>query len=347
MRCEDEATGISPDEFRKMQSLTADLAGKIKHMERRGASLAIKVGRHMFASIEDVQQFVRLHMKGCYNVGVLSDFVSLLCRISVKNRATEDSAVARAVQGAKISLDPVEAAVLNSFSHVIPSCLSSTGSTMTSGTKPLPGIPSRESWSDPVAGRQVEIEREIHNERRVIEDRIAFLDDHAPEGAQLCRLLLAKSTNHWIAYSQFLDSFYQMTHLSWNIGATEAHYLTTGMGRQTFVSLRRHRVGGQDLVNSGTKELVFVRTLWAMLQAHAMMDEFVTKKFSGHHEMTDVVYSFVLGNRVSSIDIKKAQEAAAQAQVLVQYVEKDVARLLQKADLNPIARPNKKKNGSG
>ena len=338
---------VSLEAFVRLEEITRELTTKVKHMERRGASLAIKMGSHMFASVDDVRQFVREHMCGCHNVAVLSDFVYLLSRVNVKNRLGDDTAVTRAVQGSKIQLDPVEASVLNSFSISIPSCLSSTTGTLTSGTKPLPSIPTRESWSNPVAGRQMEIEREIYNERRVVEDRIEFLAGMSPHGAEVCRLMLIKAINHWIATSQFIDSFFHMCNLTYNLGEQDAHYLATAMMRQVFVALRRQRVAAQDLINSGDKEMIFVRTMWALLQSHAMMDEFVAKKISGHHEMTDVVYAFVLGNRVSSSDVKKTQESAAQAQALVQYVDKDLSRVLQKLELTPTARPNKKKNGNG
>jgi hypothetical protein len=284
-------------------SVLTEALERIRTLETRHTGTPVKIGTTTFANFADVKAFVALHIPKP-NFGVLSDMVIILQKLKTETE-TATTLIAAHAGARKLNLDVMEANIVISFSMLLPSILDRSREIVSSSNvHAIPAVKKYSEWTNSLVGLKAKMASEITNESLTITNRI-MVCDMSETARGIFTTMLATTQKHWQSTEQFVDN--QMLKLTGDYGLdeTEAWTLTTKGLREVFVQLRGLRSVAQDMLNSCTgKPEQFALAMWACLQAHQLMNEYIACGFIGHHTLASIRAEHILTHRVSPGDLK-------------------------------------------
>jgi hypothetical protein len=289
------------------------LAAKIKEMEAQLGNVTVHCGGQTFRSIEDCETFVIEHVPG-NTYAYFYDMISLLQRgwgekhVAVSDVWDKTYNMKRAGFTCK-----GEAVIFASMNTILPTCLGELTGKTSESTQPLPAIPTHGHWTSKggMLGRRRDINNGLTHIRSTLEHQRKHHFGGNLVGSSVVKELMSDSNSHWTHFQTMLDDFY--SEFSTSGTPAEAWRLTGMIGKTVLEAISLVRCIAADLSDLLTPVKRASRILWATLQAHRVMGEFVAAEFRNDPRVAPIVVLHLLENRVNKSEVE-AMEARLKAQ---------------------------------
>jgi hypothetical protein len=240
------------------------------------------------------------------------DLVSL-CQVATVDAATPEELVDKEHKTEKAGLtDPTFAVVFHSFSLTLPFALGSSAAKTKASAHTLPAFPTYESF----AGTGAELDGGAKMLKQAVEDKMSPLQDSISETGMSAKAetlglrLLANTQTHLDKLLTFMQEEYGRQGASSTLLAARKWEVVTKLIRILFNAVKKVRSGpAMASIKTVTAPRVAARILWATLQAHRVLDEFVAKGFRLHPDISPVLTSHLLEICAFREDIDKLRNA--------------------------------------
>ena len=274
--------GFAESMEKKMDRLTQQVAGQ-----------GVEVGDCRFNCLLDVETWMASHLKNVEAYGVFWDVVVALCSVPKAN-VEFDSVMAnkKAVEAGKFS-SVWNARHFSSFQTTFPPVLFTSASS--SG---LSAIQYRNKWtSKGQSGVKHDILEGVKRASEALKKEIRNLVAPGSEAALLAEAMHSASVSFVRAWISEMDSLYE-DFVNGGMKGQAAWELCLLLTKAMFAKVRDARAIALD---STTPSVM----LWASLQAHKIMQEFIQHDFRNHpHFAAVIVQTYILGNSgMTSADV--------------------------------------------
>ena len=261
------------------------MENRIDWLTQQVAGNGVEVGDCQFNCLLDVETWMSTHLKNTEAYGVFWDVVVALCSVPKAN-VEYDSVMAnkKAVEAGKFS-SVWNARHFSSFQTTYPPILFTSASS--SG---LSAIQYRNKWtSKGQSGVKHDILEGVKRASEALKKEIRNLVAPGSEAALLAEAMLSTSVAFVWAWISELDSLYE-DFVNEGMKGQGAWDLCLLLTKAMFAKLRDARAIALD---STTPSVM----LWASLQAHKVMEEFIQHYFCNHpHFAAVIVQTRILGN---------------------------------------------------
>jgi hypothetical protein len=145
------------------------------------------------------------------------------------------------------------------------------------------------------------------------------------DGGGVAKELLTKSYAHWTHFHTMLDDFYN--EFAVNGSAADAWKPTCLIGKAVLEAVHLVRCVAADISNILTPAKRAARMLWATLQVHRVMDEFIVAEFCNDPRVAPIIVLHLLENQVGRCELKKRERQMAAQDTVIAKLRKDVDKL--------------------
>jgi hypothetical protein len=338
------STGHAPptsgggDAINDLSVKVGTLSAKIKELEAQLGNVTVNCGGQTFRSIEDCEAFIIQHVPG-NTYAYFYDMVSLLQRGWGENHISVSAVWDTTYHMKKAGFTcKGEAVIFASMNTILPTCLGElTGKTVES-TQPLPAIPTHGHWTSKggMMGRRGDINHGLLNVKGTLETQQKHHFSGELVGGTVAKELLSHSQAHWTQFQTMLDDFF--AEFSTSGAASEAWRLTGMIGKTVLEALHLVRCIAADLSDLTTPVKRAARILWATLQAHRVMGEFVTASFRNDPRVAPIVVLHLLENRVSKSEVEVLTAKLKTQDVMMAKLRKDLDAMVSKVNLRGPAK---------
>jgi hypothetical protein len=328
----------SPDSDNRMALLEA----RVTDLDAQLGNVTVTCGGTTFRSIEDCQAFIVEYVPG-FTYAYFYDLISLLQRswgethVSVSDVWEKLYNMKRAGFTCK-----GEAVISASMSTILPTCLGELTGKNAECTNALPALPTHKHWvsSGGQMGRRRDIAHCLHNVKGTLEtqQRSHFAGNLV--GSSLCKELLSMSYAEWIQYQTMLDDFYG--EFLATSSPPEAWKLTGMIGKAVLEAQYMVRCIAADVSDLATPVKRAARILWATLQAHRVMQEFITAEFRNDPRIAPIIVLHLLETRIGRSDLERLEKLQNQHEATIKGLRKEldswVSRVASMQGVPPVAK---------
>jgi hypothetical protein len=318
-----EAIGGDP----ALANTVALLEAKVKDLDAQLGNVTVTCGNFTFSSVDDCEAFVLEHVPG-NTYAYFYDMMSLLQRgwgeTHVSVSAVWDSMYSLKKAGFTCK---GEAVIYASMSTILPTCLGELTGKTAESTNAFPSVPSYGHWTSKGGqmGRRHDISKSLHSVRHTLEtqQKAHFAKDWM--GAGVAKELLTNSFAHWTHFNTMMDDFYN--EFSATGSAADAWKLTCLIGKAVLEAVHLVRCVAADVSDLMTPAKRAARMLWATLQAHRVLNEFILAEFRNDPRVAPIIVLHLLENRVGRCELEKLEKRMVSQDAVIAKMRKDMDKL--------------------
>jgi len=265
-----------------------------------------RLGGEAFQSRMDVQVFVETHVpSNCFYL--FHDVVTLMELLTTSHVERKD-VLQEWYQSVKVGINEASARHMASFRLVLPTVFGRTKEgTVTSSKHHLPSVKSFKDWNtfDGVSGVKGYIAAGMEDLKYQFRQDI----DHTLDLAQHSRArLLAMemhegAQNFVMEMSSWIDAFYQELVTTSQATEEEAWEVVGACVRKMFEVLRVPRAQAANATMDPDPVSQCATYLWALVQSHKIMREFLEARFRNHGAIAPVIVLHIFKTRVTRVAV--------------------------------------------
>ena len=181
---------------------------------------------------------------------------------------------------------------------------------------PLGALKTAQMWDtgDGHTGVRPQISSSLENQRAKLSMAAETALGGHPKALQVALAMINASHNFWESLSNFIDRFYkQLLTNAYGTSATasgeeECWKLIMTMVRTMLRALRKERVIAESAQSMSDVTQRVGLYLWASLQAHRVMKEYLNAEFKNHPEVSPSVTYFLFEHRAPTAWVKTLQQ---------------------------------------
>jgi hypothetical protein len=215
---------------------------------------------------------------------------------------------------------------------ILPTCLGELTGKTSESTHPLPAVPTHSHWTSKggMMGRRRDINTGLSHVKTTLEHQQHHHFGNNLIGSSVAKELLLHSSSHWTQFQTMLDDFY--SEFSTSGSPAEAWRLTGMIGKTVLEAMFLVRCIAADLSNLQTPVKQAARILWATLQAHRVMGEFVKAEFRNNPRVAPIVGLHLLENRVTKTEVDALQGRLKEQGATILKMRKDMDALISRVN---------------
>ena len=305
-----------------MQALAAqvrELSQTVTDLSNRLDGDAVRIGSHLFTSVDDCREFIVEHVDG-NRFDLFYDMVSLLQRLgedtmSLSASLQEDTGLLRSGYRTKSS-----GVIVSSFKSPFPKVLGSSGSDGSGLQRdhPVPALPSFQKFGPTVRqGLRERIETGLVNVVGGLQGVITT-EIGTDAAATVAHIMVRQSHEHWRHVSAFIAETYNYL-MAGSASKEETRksnwQAVTRVVRNLFFTLHKARSIANELglrtmaetTEAGAQASTSARILWAALQAHKIMEEVMKVSLRNHPIATAEFTNYLLEHQVHESSVSELQ----------------------------------------
>jgi len=353
---QDMATRLSAMEQRSAPSLvpavsfdTQDeigaLKSQLKMLEARvPLHNVLRLGGRIFQSRSEVALFIEKNMPS-NSFSMFHDIVTLMERLSGTYVERKD-VISEWYQASKVGLDEREARHIASFKITYPTVFGYVKDGAATTKYHLPAIKSFKEWNsfDSESGIKSFILNGMEDLKlQLYQDIASFFDIESYHHARvLAHDMHTKSQIFVAEMCNWMDVFYQELLTTSEASEDEAWDLVSACIKKVFEELRRVRASAANATTETNPTARCATYLWALIQSHRVMKEFIDMRFRNHSSIAPVITLHIFKTRVTRVahnnNIKRLEGRLAKL---------ESAPALRNTKLNPKDGEKNLKGGGG
>lgn len=263
-----------------------------------------RLGGNLFQSRADVCLFVEKHVPS-NAFHLFHDVVTLLESLTTSHVERKD-VLQEWYQSAKVGVNEAAARHMASFRLVLPTVFGRVkDGSPTTGKHHLPAIKSFKEWNtyDGVSGVKSYINtgmEDLKYQLRQDIDHSFNLEQHY--NARLLAMEMHElSQNFVLEMSSWMDAFYQELVTTSEASEDEAWDVVGACIRKVFEILRVPRAQASNATMDGDLKSQCATYLWALIQSHKVMKEFIDARFRNHGAIAPVIVIHIFKTRVTRV----------------------------------------------
>jgi hypothetical protein len=265
------------------------LVAKVKDLDAQLGNLTVVCGGQTFRSMEDCEAFIVTYVPG-NTYAYFYDMVSLLQRCWGENHVSVSKVWDSLYHMKKAGFTcKAEAVIYASMSTILPTCLGKLTGKPSESTHPMPGLPTHGHWTSKggMMGRRRDIAHCINNVKNTLTSQQSAHFAGNLVGASVTQDLMTNAISHWSMFQNMLDDFY--SEFSNSSAGPEAWRLACMIGKTVLEALHLVCCIAADVSNLQMPVKRAARMMWATLQAHCVMTEFVAAEFRNDPRVAPIV----------------------------------------------------------
>ena len=285
----------------------AQLTARLKAVEARlPSNPSGRLGGEAFQSRMDVQVFVETHVpSNCFYL--FHDVVTLMESLTTSHVERKD-VLQEWYQSVKVGINEASARHMASFRLVLPTVFGRTKEgTVTSSKHHLPSVKSFKDWNtfDGVSGVKGYIAAGMEDLKYQFRQDIEHtLDLVQHSRARLLAMEMHEGAQNFVMeMSSWIDAFYQELVTTSQATEEEAWEVVGACVRKMFEVLRVPRAQAANATMDPDPVSQCATYLWALVQSHKIMREFLEARFRNHGAIAPVIVLHIFKTRVTRVAV--------------------------------------------
>lgn len=282
-----------------------NLLKRVKDLESHLGEQGISCGTEVFASYSDVRAWV--HNEGVESCGIFWDILSIMVAMEPDYMSGKQFADTE-FSSTRINATVLETDLCASMQQHRPRILFATSKSgqLPKIEKGFGACSTHNEWIGGAESFRNEIAELLHGFVEGVRNVVySEKGEWSDRGLNLALELLTAINSQWNALSSFINSFYiLLTHVA-KFPADKAWALVGRCVATVFTAMRTYRERVFKMRDNGTAKNR-AHIIWAVLQCHRLMNEFIKVDFKGHPLIVQAVNTFMITERVDPLKVDKA-----------------------------------------
>ena len=318
-------------------ALEKRLTARIDSLTNKIDSKAVQIGPYVFSSLDHCVSFAT---KGIPE-GEFQWFMDIVTYLQFVGNEVVNSSESQAseLHASRVKRSEEQSIVIGAFKTDIPPVFGGPSAGRESKTA-ISGMGTFKQWDtgDGELGLKNRITHSLTNQfTKLMSASTLSLGGH-PVACQLASSMLNSCNNFWVALSTFINSFY--TELLTNTygsqsppgGSNECWELVMKIVRTLFSALRKVRVIAESAHSMTDKTRQVGLYLWASLQAHRVMAEYVKADFKRHPDVAPNVTFFLFENRAPKSTVVALKKENSELSTKVAKLDNELQQVRRMVD---------------
>ena len=265
----------------------------------RSLSDGARVQHNSFQSKEELKEWIELHLSGC-RFGIFLDAVSIW-EYFIQNHQNMTDVMNTYRDTTRIGFATIhEGKVATSFQNVLPAILGK-GSDL---SLYLPGLPSHKKWNagNGSSGLRFHLTHELPEVNvQVLNNIENSVTDHYSPARNLAIECLQRSMQFVSELSAYITRFYDELKISSSFTEEQCWQLVSRCTKRYFQDMASVRVTARDVEHAKDRTTTATEFIWATLNTHGIMEEYIRHNFEDHPSFASVITRFVTNNSFQSV----------------------------------------------